>query len=192
MLNSSRYLLVFADKVRRAFGLMSLKQVAMPSVPPMPCTLPGQDTHAGQAEVNDGPGVWPVEECIEEDPARATSRASVRPAGGDGAVGPSLATMRRSGVPVRTRNPSRNTGMGEDRAAALAENEDSNEDQLLTPEEQYDCALECVALAFSEFLYWAMITGWSRSHGAMRTLTNISWFLSDQDETSNSDEEYDS
>jgi len=41
----------------------------------------------------------------------------------------------------------------------MAEEEMSKDDHPLTKDEQYDQALENIALAFSEFLYWALQTG---------------------------------
>jgi len=40
----------------------------------------------------------------------------------------------------------------------MAEEDTSNDDHPLTDKEHYELALENVALAFSEFLYWALQT----------------------------------
>jgi len=66
--------------------------------------------------------------------------------------------------------------MGEVQVPVAAEEETDKEDCPLTAEEQYDCALGNVALAFSEFLYWAMQMGRSRTRGATQTLMDISHF----------------
>jgi len=71
----------------------------------------------------------------------------------------------------------------------MVEEETSKDDHPLTDKEQYDLALENVALAFSEFPYWALQTHQMHNPAAARMLNNISHQLSDyeQDQQSNHD-----
>jgi len=64
----------------------------------------------------------------------------------------------------------------------MAEEETSEDDCPLTAKEQYDLALENIALAFSEFLYWALQTHRTHNPVAVRTLSNISCQLSDYEQ----------
>ncbi len=64
----------------------------------------------------------------------------------------------------------------------MAEEETSEDDCPLTAKEQYDLALENVALSFSEFLYWALQTHRTHNPAATRMLNNISHQLSDYEQ----------
>jgi len=64
----------------------------------------------------------------------------------------------------------------------MAEEDTSKDDRPLTDEEHYELALENVALAFSEFLYWALQTCQMCNSAAARTLSNISQQLSDYEQ----------
>jgi len=81
----------------------------------------------------------------------------------------------------------------------MAEEEMSKDNHPLTEDEQYDQALENVALAFSKFLYcWALQTGQMRTCGVARVLHNISHQLNEhvreqrhnQDGANSSEEEF--
>jgi len=80
------------------------------------------------------------------------------------------------------RNPAVATHVKEVLDLEMAEEDASSDDRPLTSEEQYQCTLREVALAFLDFLYWAMQTEWGRTAVVVNTLTRISRLLSESGE----------
>ena len=166
VLESGRYSLVFADKVRRAFDPTRLSFVAMPSAPPAPRASTRRSTQRGRsgrgAQVSDRPVRRPAADNPVAGVARLVSPRSRNPA-----VAPPA-----SGVP----DPE------------TAEDDTSDDDRPLTSEEQYQHSLRDVALAFSDFLYWAMLTERGRSPVVMDTITRISRLMSESGEEEESND----
>ena len=169
VLESGRYSIVFADKVRRAFGPTSLESVAMPSAPPAP-----------RAEIRRG---------TRRNGACADARPCVRPIGGRGAEHRSPSAPRVSRAQSGPRSPGFVAVSEERRAPRMAEMETSEDERPLTDEEEYERALENVAVAFSEFLYRALRTGRGQGRGVVRALSSISQQLAERGESSDSDPE---
>jgi len=165
VLDSGQYSLVFADKTRQAFGLTSVKEVAMPSAPPAPRAGSGQFAWRGRGHGEAGRGeAWrgsiPPVLCASRGPRLMAVRYGhelQRPAG-NAVMAP---------VAERPQEPE------------VASDETSDEDRPLTAKEQYEWTLESLALAFSEFLYWALQTRQTNSPAAARMLSNIACQLSD-------------
>ncbi len=126
----------------------------MPSAPPAPHAVTGQSTHQGRS----GGG----------------AQVSGCPVGGPEAENPVPVVVRLVSPQSCPRNPAVATHAEEVPDPEIAEEDTSSDDHPLTSEEQYQCALRDVALAFSDFLYWAMQT--ERGHMAVvvNTLTRIS------------------
>ncbi len=142
----------------------------MPSAPPAPRAGSGQVAHPERGHGEAGRGTMlPVLRGVRGRPLMAARYGLVRP------HPPRKAVM----APVEERP----------QELRMAEGEMSKDNRPLTDEEQYDLALENVALAFSEFLYWALQTHQMRNPAVARMLNNISHQLSDyeQDQQSNPD-----
>jgi len=80
------------------------------------------------------------------------------------------------------RNPAVAPPVSEVPDPEIAEDDTSDDDRPLTSKEQYQRALRDVALAFSDFLYWAMLTERGCSPIVMDTMTRISRLLSESGE----------
>ena len=169
VLDSGRYSLVFADKTRRAFGPTSVKEVAMPSAPPAPRAMARRGGGRRGAGRGESPrGSRPPVLLASRGPRLMAVRYGheLRRPAGDAAV-----------APVAERPPDPD----------VANDETSDDDRPLTAEEQYERTLENLALAFSEFLYWALQTRRTTSPAAARTLGNIARQLSDYERDLRSD-----
>ncbi len=169
VLESGRFSLVFADKVCRAFYPTWLDFVTMPSAPPAPRASTRQSTRQGRsgggAQVRD----HPVGRPAADDPVPVVAWL----------VSPRSCPRNPAVAPLAEEVPD----------PEIAEDDTSNDNHPLTNEEQYQRALREVALAFSDFLYWAMLTEWGRSLVVVNTITRISQLLSEsgeEEESSNS------
>jgi len=173
VLDSGRYSLVFADKTHQAFGPTSVEEVVMPSALPAPRAGSGRMAWRGRGRSSAGCGelqhgsIPPVLRASRGPRLMAVryGHELQRPAG-DAAV-----------APVAERPPDPD----------VANDETSDDDRPLTAEEQYERTLENLALAFSEFLYWALQTRRTTSPAAARMLSNIARQLSDYERDLRSD-----
>jgi len=139
VLDSGWFLLVFVDKTCQAFGSTSVEALAMPSTPPAPRAGSGQVAHPGRGRGKAGCGLMlPVLHVVRGPPLMAARYGLVQP------HPPRNVFM----VPVKERP----------QEPRMAEEDTSKDDCPLMDEEHYELALENVALAFSEFLYWALQT----------------------------------